>query len=98
MVRNSTSTAGRTASGTRSSPASPGAPPQCFPAADGRPYTTLATTPVSREKPYLYVDAAGDWNVFVPAPQHDSAGTTWANGPTPGTSLPLSHVLRGQAR
>ena len=65
-----------------------GAPPQSFPSP---PYTTLDTTPVSRERPYLYVDAAGGWNVFVPATQHDSRGTTWAaNDPTPGTSVPLS--------
>ena len=46
-----------------------GAPAQCFPAAPacGGPYTTLATSPVTREAPYLYVDAAGDYRVFVPA-------------------------------
>jgi hypothetical protein len=64
-----------------------GAPPQSFPTP---PYTTLATTPVAKERPYLYVDAAGEWNVFVPALQRDSAGTTWADGTTPGRSLPLS--------
>ena len=38
-----------------------GAPAQCFPAAPtgGGPYTTLADHPGHREKPYLYVDAAG---------------------------------------
>ena len=64
-----------------------GAPPQSFPTP---PYTTLDTNPVSRERPYLYVDAAGKWNVFVPSLQRDSSGTTWANGPTPGASVPLS--------
>jgi len=65
-----------------------GAPPQSFPSP---PYTTLDTTPVSRERPYLYVDPAGRWNVFVPATQHDSRDKTWApNHPTPGTSVPLS--------
>jgi hypothetical protein len=70
-----------------------GAPAQCFPAAAdcGGPYTTLATTPVSREKPYLYVDASGRWKVFVPAPRRDSAGTTWGSSPTTGRSIPLSH-------
>ena len=38
------------------------------------PYTTLATTPVSREKPYLFVDDAGKYNVFVPSAQTDSSG------------------------
>jgi hypothetical protein len=64
-----------------------GAPPQSFPTP---PYTTLDTNPVSRERPYLYVDAAGRWNVFVPSLQRNGAGTTWANGPTPGASVPLS--------
>jgi hypothetical protein len=64
-----------------------GAPPQSFPTP---PYTTLDTTPVSKERPYLYVDADGRWNVFVPSVARDSAGTTWATGPTPGRSLPLS--------
>jgi hypothetical protein len=68
--------------------ATAGAPPQSFPSP---PYTTLDTNPVSRERPYLYVDAAGTWNVFVPSTQHDSRGTTWsAKSPTPGTSVPLS--------
>ena len=33
------------------------------------PYTTLDTTPISREKPYLFVDAQGDYNVRVPSAQ-----------------------------
>ncbi|MDQ1724955.1 MAG: hypothetical protein QOG52_1983 [Frankiaceae bacterium] len=53
-------------------------------------YTTLVTTPVSKERPYLYVNDKGDFRVFVPSAQTNSVGTTWANGPTPGTSLPLS--------
>jgi hypothetical protein len=64
-----------------------GAPPQSFP---NPPYTTLDATPVSRESPYLYVDARGGWNVFVPGAQTSSSGTTWQSGPTPGRSIPLS--------
>ncbi|MGN6326137.1 adenylyl cyclase [Pseudolysinimonas sp.] len=63
------------------------APAQSFP---NPPYTTLTATPVSREKPYLYVDANGAYRVFVPSAQTNSVGTTWANGHTPGRSLPLS--------
>jgi hypothetical protein len=54
------------------------------------PYTTLATTPVSREKPYLFVDANGRWNVRVPSAQKNSSGISWANGLTPGRTVPLS--------
>jgi hypothetical protein len=71
-----------------------GAPATCFPAgACGGPYTTLATSPVTREAPYLYVDAHGDYAVFVPALRRDSSGTTWAAGPTPGTSIPIANFF-----
>jgi hypothetical protein len=63
-----------------------GAPAQSFP---NPPYTTLATNPQSREKPFLSVDANGNWSVYVPAVQHDSSGTTWATGQTPGRSIPI---------
>jgi hypothetical protein len=53
------------------------------------PYTTLDTTPVSREKPYLFVDGRGDLKVRVPAARTDTRGTTWAGGVTPGRTLPL---------
>jgi hypothetical protein len=69
-----------------------GAPAQCFPAASscGGPYTTLATSPVTREEPYLYTNSSGNYNVFVPSAQTNTSGTTWANGSTPGTSIPIS--------
>ncbi|WP_214413960.1 adenylyl cyclase [Sphaerisporangium fuscum] len=54
------------------------------------PYTTLATTPVSREKPYLFVDARGRYNVRVPAARRNTRGISWATGMTPGRTLPLS--------
>src|SRR6478736_2924222 len=70
------------------------APAQCFPAQPDPngcgPYTTLARTPASREKPYLYVDAAGNYQVFVPAATTNSIGESWASGATPGRSIPLS--------
>jgi Carbohydrate binding domain len=73
----------------------PGAPAQSFgttPVAAGgpQPYTTLATSPVTEEEPYLYTDSSGNYNVFVPSVQTNSSGPTWANGNTPGTSLSLS--------
>jgi hypothetical protein len=69
-----------------------GAPAQCFPAAAscGGPYTTLATSRVTREAPYLYLDDAGAYNVFAPSVQTETAGTTWSGGPTPGLALPLN--------
>jgi hypothetical protein len=68
-----------------------GAPPQCFPAqaSCGGPYTTIPTSPVTRDAPYLYVDSAGHYNVFVPAAQRDSAGASWEGGTTAGSSIPI---------
>ncbi len=63
-----------------------GAPATSFP---DPPYTTLATSPVTREKPYLYLDGA-NYNVFVPSLRRSTQGTSWANGGTPGSSIPLS--------
>ncbi len=72
-----------------------GAPAQCFPAQPNGcgPYTTLPTSPVTREAPYLYLDAKGRYNVFVPAAQRNSVGTTWGSGPTAGTSIPISEFF-----
>ena len=67
-----------------------GAPAECFGCAPATYYTTRATTRATREKPYLYVTASGEWRVFVPAAQHDASGTSWAAGSTPGRSVPLS--------
>ncbi len=53
------------------------------------PYTTLDENPLSREKPYLYVDERGRWNVRVPEAREGTRGITWADGMTPGRSIPL---------
>ncbi|GLV91345.1 hypothetical protein Slala04_27990 [Streptomyces lavendulae subsp. lavendulae] len=64
-----------------------GAPAQGFP---NPPYTTLDTTPVSREKPFLYLDGS-EYKVFVPAKRVNARGTSWGNGTAPqGSSIPLS--------
>ncbi|MFE5032407.1 discoidin domain-containing protein [Streptomyces sp. NPDC056683] len=49
-------------------------------------YTTLDNTPVSREKPFLYLDG-NNYKVFVPAKRTNARGVSWpANA---GTSIPL---------
>ncbi|MFI7244648.1 coagulation factor 5/8 type domain-containing protein [Streptomyces qinglanensis] len=63
-----------------------GAPGQSFP---DPPYTTLDTTPISREKPFLYLDGA-DYRVFLPEKRTAARGVTWGSGTPRGTSLPLS--------
>jgi hypothetical protein len=64
-----------------------GAPAQSFPHPT---FTTLATSPVTREAPFLYTDSGGSYNVFVPAVQHNSRGTTWGGGAAPGASIPIN--------
>ncbi|MFJ5058731.1 coagulation factor 5/8 type domain-containing protein [Streptomyces nigra] len=63
-----------------------GAPAQSFP---NPPYTTLATTPVSREKPFLYLQGS-EYRVFLPEKRTNARGVTWGNGTPRGTSLPLT--------
>ncbi|MYW66978.1 coagulation factor 5/8 type domain-containing protein [Streptomyces sp. SID8379] len=62
-----------------------GAPAQSYP---NPPYTTLDSTPVSREKPFLYLDGAG-YKVFLPEKRTNARGVTWGSGTPRGTSLSL---------
>ncbi len=73
----------------------PGAPAQSFAANSGdsggpNSYTTLASTPVSEEEPFLYTNSSGAYEVFVPSLQTNSTGPNWTSGTEPGSSLPLS--------
>jgi hypothetical protein len=53
------------------------------------PYTRVAETPIVREKPFLQVDAAGNYFVCVPSLRTQSVGITWHRGTTPGKTLPI---------
>ena len=57
------------------------------------PYTTLETTPVSREKPFLFIDAQGAYNVRVPSAKTDTRGTSWNEDLTQGRTVPLSEFF-----
>ena len=64
-----------------------GAPEADYPA---NPYTVLPVSPVTREKPYLYIDDEGEYQVFVPALRQNTAGTSWGEGKTEqGKSISL---------
>jgi len=60
------------------------------------PYTVITNTPLVREKPYLYVDSHTNFFVMVPNLQTNGLGTTWANGLTPGVSIPISQFYLAQ--
>ena len=61
------------------------------------PYTKIALTPIVREKPFLQVDAAGNYSVRVPSLRRNSSGITWHGGSTPGKSIPLDHFYIARA-
>ena len=44
---------------------------------------------MSREKPYLFVDGRGRYNVRVPSAQTGTSGVSWADGITAGRTIPL---------
>ena len=57
-------------------------------------YTTLGTSPVTEEEPYLYMDSSGNYNVFVPSRRTNSSGPTWTTSSnTPGTSLSVNNTF-----
>jgi len=61
------------------------------------PYTKIAKTPIVREKPFLQVDAAGNYFVRIPALVADSVGITWRGGATPGRSIPIEQFYIAHA-
>jgi hypothetical protein len=67
-----------------------GAPPGCAGAVSDCPYMTLATSPVTREAPFIEVDSRKQYQVFVPSVQSDTVGTSWANHPTPGVAISIA--------
>ena len=67
----------------------PQAPAGAFPE-PGKRYTTVAQTPLVREKPYLFVDAKGQFSVRMPALRNNSSGVSWAGKAGPaGKTLPI---------
>lgn len=66
-----------------------GAPATVF-AGTGNQYTTLPTSPVTEEEPFLYTGTNGAYRVFVPSVLENSSGTSWASGAEAGVSLPIS--------
>ena len=61
------------------------------------PYTKIERVPVVREKPFLQVNAAGEYSVRVPGMQRDSTGITWRSGETPGETIPIDRFYIAHA-
>ncbi len=69
-----------------------GAPATNFGVAGGV-YTTLPTTGLTVERPYLAVDTQGRYVVHVPKPRTGASGTSWSAGVAAETVLPLSRFF-----
>ncbi|HEX8554611.1 MAG TPA: adenylyl cyclase [Sphingomonas sp.] len=67
-----------------------GAPATSFPEP---PHTSIPAVERIREKPFLYLDGAGVWQVFVPAVRDDTRGVSWAAGLPAGKSIPIDRFL-----
>jgi hypothetical protein len=52
-------------------------------------YTVVASTPVVREKPFLFVESNGNYYVMVPALKSMSQGPSWSTAAAPGNSIPI---------
>jgi hypothetical protein len=52
-------------------------------------YTKVAQVPVVREKPFLVLNAAGEYVVRVPSLKSNSTGCDWTGGSVPGTDMPI---------
>ena len=57
-------------------------------------HTNVGATPTSRDVPYMYMDASGQYRLFMPALRTNANGASWSAGnPTAGTSVSFSNVF-----
>ncbi len=54
------------------------------------PDTVVATTPVIREKPFVFIEPNGNYYVMVPALKMNSTGPSWTTAAAPGNAVPIS--------
>lgn len=62
----------------------------------GTKYTTIDTTPVIQEKPFLIYDEKKGYQVFVPEKQDNSVGLSWEHG-AKGIAVPIEEFYIVQA-
>ncbi len=62
----------------------------------GSKFTVVTNTPLIREKPYLSLEGDSNFVVMVPNLNITNKGTTWANSPTPGVSIPINQFYLAQ--
>jgi hypothetical protein len=55
------------------------------------PYTTIAATPIVREKPFLYIDTSGQYYVMVPGLRTNAVGHSWKTTAPPGSPVSIDN-------
>ncbi|MGC1615811.1 MAG: coagulation factor 5/8 type domain-containing protein [Candidatus Acidiferrum sp.] len=72
----------------------PGTPTSDGAITDGGP------TPLIREKPFLYIDNAGNYSVLVPDLQNNRNGVDWDGTALPGRSIPIKdfYIVKAQKK
>jgi hypothetical protein len=53
--------------------------------------TVLTSTPVSREKPFLYIDSNGNYDIFVPQLRTNSTDVSWSSSMGTGYSIQITN-------
>jgi hypothetical protein len=66
-------------------------PAEDYPSSGGT--TIVAKTPLVREKPFITIDASGNYSVFVPALRKDCQGITWGSGTQAGEMMPIDQFF-----
>jgi len=61
------------------------------------PYTVVEQTPIVREKPFLTLDNAGAYQVFVPALRNNTQGISWQDTRPQGETVPLTQFYIAKA-
>ena len=69
-------------------------PSGAWPAA---PITVVPASPFLREKPFLFIDAGGNYAVSVPALKTNAMGTDWTAGAPPEGVLPIDRFYVARA-
>ncbi|MEZ0211033.1 MAG: adenylyl cyclase [Methylophilus sp.] len=62
------------------------------------PYTVVERSPRVSEKPFLTIDSAGHYQVFVPALRKDAQGVSWQDKHVLGEHLPLNKFYIAKAK
>lgn len=61
------------------------------------PYTVVERSPRISEKPFLTIDSAGNYTVFVPGLKKDAQGVSWQDKNVLGEHLPLNRFYIAKA-